>query len=48
MSNVIREMCILNEIGLSRSDYMLMPFWEIKEYINAYKKIKNIDNNEIK
>lgn len=44
MKNTIRMMHVLNMHGITRRDFMLMAYWEIKERINIIEKQSN--NNQ--
>ena len=38
MKQTIKQLHILSKFGISREEYMIMPFWEIKERINIIKE----------
>lgn len=38
LKDSIKQMYILSTYGISRTEYMSMAFWEIKELINVIKE----------
>lgn len=38
MKQTIKQLHILGKFGISRQEYLSMPFWEIKERINIIKE----------
>ncbi len=41
VKQTIRQMHILGKFGISRDDYLIMPFWEIKERISIINEEAN-------